>query len=65
MFLTLQAELAKRGIVFRLAEAHAGVRDMLRVEGLEEKVGRIDRVTSLADVLENFQSQSGDASPAV
>jgi MFS superfamily sulfate permease-like transporter len=51
MFLALHTELAKRGITFRLVEARSTVRDMLRVEGLEEKVGRIDRFTMLADAI--------------
>jgi hypothetical protein len=29
---------------------------MLRVEGVEEKVGRIDRYTSLAEAIEIFSS---------
>jgi len=56
MFLALHAELLKRGIAFRLVEAHSAVRDMLRVEGIEEKVGPIDRITMLADAIENFQN---------
>ena len=55
MFLKLQAELAKRGIGLSLVEAHSAVRDMLRVEGVEKKAGRIDRFTTLADAIENFQ----------
>jgi len=55
---TLQEEIARRGMMFRLVEAHASVRDMLRVEGLEEKVGRIDRFTMLADAIEHFQSET-------
>ncbi len=55
MFLTLHSELAKRGIVLRLVDARSAVRDMLRVEGVEKKVGRIDRFTMLADAIENFQ----------
>ncbi len=58
MLLTLHAELAKRGIAFRLVEARSGVRDMLRVEGVEEKAGRIDRVTSLANAIDDFQNQA-------
>jgi len=56
MFLALHEELAKRGIAFRLVEAHAAVRDILRREGLEEKVGRIDRFTSLAQAIADFES---------
>jgi sulfate permease, SulP family len=52
MLVALQAELGKRGIEARVVEARSSVRDMLRSEGLEEKVGRIDRQTSLADVIE-------------
>jgi high affinity sulfate transporter 1 len=58
MFLALHAELAKRGIAFRLVEAHAAVRDILRVEGVEEKVGRIDRFTSLAHAIDDFRAEA-------
>jgi sulfate permease, SulP family len=57
MFRTLHAELAKRGIEFRMVEARSSVRDMLRVEGIEEKVGRIDRFTMLADAIDAFQNE--------
>jgi MFS superfamily sulfate permease-like transporter len=56
MFLALHAELVKRGIAFGLVEARSAVRDMLRVEGVEKKTGRIDRFTMLADAIEDFQS---------
>ena len=56
MLRTLHAELAKRGIPLCLVEARASVRDMLRIEGIEDKVGRIDRVTTLADAIEAFQN---------
>ena len=57
MFLNLHAEMAKRGIVFRLVEARSTVRDILRTEGVEEKTGRIDRFTMLADAIDDFQKQ--------
>jgi MFS superfamily sulfate permease-like transporter len=59
MLRNLHAELTRRGIAFRIVEARARVRDMLRVEGVEESIGRIDRRTSLADAIEDFQKQSG------
>jgi MFS superfamily sulfate permease-like transporter len=59
MCLTLYAELAKRGIPFRLVEARSTVRDMLRAEGVEEKVGRIDRFTTLAHAIDDFQKPAG------
>jgi high affinity sulfate transporter 1 len=55
MLLNLHGELARRGIAFRLVEARASVRDMLRLEGVEEKTGRLDRFTSLAEAIEDFQ----------
>jgi MFS superfamily sulfate permease-like transporter len=58
MFLTLHRELAKQEIALRLVEARSTVRDMLRAEGVEEKVGRIDRFTSLAHAIDDFQSAS-------
>lgn len=56
MLRTLHAELAKRGIPLCLVEARSSVRDMLRVEGVEDKVGRVDRFTTLADAIDTFQS---------
>jgi SulP family sulfate permease len=55
MFLDLQAELARREIILRLVEARASVRDLLRLEGAEERVGTINRFAMLADVIEDFQ----------
>jgi MFS superfamily sulfate permease-like transporter len=55
MFLDLQAELAKREIILRLVEARSSVRDLLRLEGAEERVGTINRFAMLADVIEDFQ----------
>src|SRR5215469_12555706 len=55
MFLTLHTELGKRGIALGLVEARSTVRDMLRVEGVEQKTGRIDRFKTLADAIEDFQ----------
>lgn len=59
MFGNLHAEITKRGLVFRLVEARSTVRDMLRIEGVEEKVGRIDRFTMLADAIDEFNAPKG------
>jgi sulfate permease, SulP family len=53
MFMTLNEELSRRGIVLKLVEARSSVRDILRLESVEEKVGRIDRFQSLADIIED------------
>ncbi|MCX5732654.1 MAG: SulP family inorganic anion transporter, partial [Deltaproteobacteria bacterium] len=50
----LQAELQGFGLDLRLVGARATVRDILRAEGLEERVGHIDRALSLADVIAEF-----------
>jgi MFS superfamily sulfate permease-like transporter len=57
MFLDLNTELAKRGLILRLVEAHASVRDLLRIEGAEDRVGRIDRFATIGDVIEHFQKE--------
>ncbi|HSP06336.1 MAG TPA: sodium-independent anion transporter, partial [Acidobacteriota bacterium] len=56
MLAGLQEKLAAEGITFRLAEAHATVRDILRAEGLEERVGPIDRRISINDVVGQIQT---------
>ncbi len=53
----LQRDLVTRGIDFRIVEARSAVRDFLRVEGLEEKVGKIGRMKSIADVLDEFKAE--------
>ena len=49
---SLHEEMQKRGIALIIAEPRSSVRDTLRTEGIEEKLGRrIDRVTSLVDAI--------------
>jgi high affinity sulfate transporter 1 len=57
MLHNLHGELERRRIAFRLVEARSSVRDMLRVEGVEEKTGRVDRFTTLAEAIDDFQNQ--------
>jgi hypothetical protein len=47
----------KRRVILRLVEARASVRDLLRIEGAEDRVGRIDRFAMVADVIEHFQTE--------
>lgn len=49
----LHRDLSALGIKLRLAEAHASVRDILRAEGLDERVGPITRRLSVDDVISN------------
>jgi high affinity sulfate transporter 1 len=55
MLAGLHEDLAKQGVPFRVVEARAGARDMLRLEGLEEKLGGVGRRWSLAQVVEDFE----------
>ena len=61
VFLSLETELKKRGAIFRVVEARSQVRDMLRIEGVEERVGRIDRFTTLAEAIESFGVETPEA----
>jgi len=56
MLMGLQASLQATGIDFRLVEAHAAVRDLLRVGGLEARTGSVSRRISLNDVIESFRA---------
>jgi MFS superfamily sulfate permease-like transporter len=51
MLAELHKDLAAAGISFRIVEARGSVRDILRAEGLDERVGSISRHVSLNDVL--------------
>jgi sulfate permease, SulP family len=64
MLTGLQEDLAKAAIALRLVEAHAEVRDLLRLEGLEAKVGRIDRSETVADAVDQFQEAARGHSSA-
>jgi high affinity sulfate transporter 1 len=59
----ISQELSARGIVLRLAETRADARDLLRAEGLEARVGRIDRLNSVADVVSELECADGDQQP--
>jgi SulP family sulfate permease len=52
----LHCELISRKIALRIVGAHGSVRDLLRADGIEEKVGGIDRAVTLVRLL-------GEASP--
>jgi len=56
MLTALDAELQAQGIRLRLVAAHAAVRDLLRAEGIEERVGYFGRRISVGDVIDAFQA---------
>jgi MFS superfamily sulfate permease-like transporter len=53
----LADELTATGIRVQVVEARSGVRERLRSEGLDARLGGIDRFTAVADVVDNFQKQ--------
>lgn len=54
----LAGELTSANVRFQAVEARSSVRDRLRSEGVEEKLGRVNRFTSVADAVEGFQKQN-------
>ncbi len=52
MLVRLHDDLAACGVRFRVSEAHAEVRDMLRIEQLDGRVGGIHRTTTLDAVIQ-------------
>jgi sulfate permease, SulP family len=54
MLADLGGELAAKGIKIQAVEAHSQVRDRLRSEGLVGKFGGIERLSTVADVADEF-----------
>jgi high affinity sulfate transporter 1 len=54
----LAEELAASGIRLQAVEAHASVRDRLRGEGVDARLGGVNRVVSLADAVDTFTNRS-------
>lgn len=53
----LVEELEREGIQFKVAEAHAEVRDILRATGISESLGGVSRHTALADIVEDYERE--------
>jgi hypothetical protein len=47
-------------IQLRLVEARSKVRDRLRAEGLEDRIGRVDRFTTVHNAVEAIQTGEFD-----
>jgi high affinity sulfate transporter 1 len=61
MLAKLHEALKAQGVRLRLVAAHASVRDILRAEGLEERIGYFGRRISVADLIDEFQSGALDS----
>lgn len=51
-------ELSSKGIRFHAVEPRSSVRDRLRHEGVDSKLGGVDRFTTVADVIDQFQRET-------
>src|SRR5215831_17644658 len=58
---SMAEELTAKGIRFQAVEPRSSVRDRLRHENLDAKLGGIDRFTTIADVIDHFQRDSNVA----
>ena len=63
MLAQLQDQLSAEGIMFRVAEAHAEVRDILRASGVDRQIGGVSRRTSISDVIRDFTSRMSEPPP--
>jgi high affinity sulfate transporter 1 len=63
MLSKLHQALAQAGIRLQLVAAHAPVRDILRAEGLEERVGYFGRRISVADAIDEWVGTDPAAPP--
>ncbi|WER50613.1 SulP family inorganic anion transporter [Cupriavidus sp. WKF15] len=58
MLLALHEELQTASAMLRVVGAHAAARDMLRAEGMEEQLGRLERHLTVADAVDAFQDSA-------
>jgi sulfate permease, SulP family len=58
MLAQLDEQLRQEGISFRVAEAHASVRDILRTTGVDLSIGGVNRLISVADLVQEFEMRS-------
>lgn len=56
----MAVELTGMGIQVRAVEARSSVRDRLRLEGLDDEVGGVNRFTSVADAVEELKNLTSD-----
>jgi sulfate permease, SulP family len=58
-------ELTAMGIHFHAVEPRSSVRDRLRHEHVDGKLGGIDRFTTVADVIDHFLGESAPSAAAI
>ncbi len=60
---SMAEEIAATGIQFQAVEPRSGVRDRLRHEGVDGKLGGVNRFTTIADVIDHFQRERNATPP--
>ena len=63
MLAQMHQKLESSGVRMRLAGARASVRDILRAEGLEERIGYFGRRVSLADLIDEYIDETAVKRP--
>jgi high affinity sulfate transporter 1 len=58
-------ELTAEGIRFQAVEPRSSVRDRLRHEGVDNKLGGVNRFTTVADVIDHFLGESAPSTSVV
>ncbi len=58
-------ELIAQGIQFHAVEARSSVRDRLRREGVDGKLGGVNRFMTVADVIDHFLGESEPSAAAI
>jgi MFS superfamily sulfate permease-like transporter len=61
----MAGEVIAMGIQFHAVEPRSSVRDRLRHEHVDNKLGGINRFTSVADAIDHFLSESGPSAAAI
>src|SRR5438445_9153450 len=61
---SMAEELTAKGIQFHAVEPRSSVRDRLRKEGVDSKLGGINRFSTVADVIDSFHSEPAPSAPA-
>ena len=62
---SMAEELTAAGIQFHAVEPRSSVRDRLRREGVDGKLGGVNRFTTVADVIDHFLGDSEPSEPAI
>jgi MFS superfamily sulfate permease-like transporter len=63
MLAELAEELKAAGVHLQVVEARSSVRDRLRAEGVDADLGGVNRFTTVADAVDNFQKTEAGPAP--